>query len=136
MRVFKDLDLVEQLGSGIPRVLRFYSKNCFQFSDNFLRVVLPSAQPVYQSSPQDTPQDTPQDLQKLLILMDQPYTRTELQRKMNLQDREHFRTHYLQSALQLNLIEMTLPDKPNSRNQKYRLTSKGKALKEDLTLPS
>lgn len=55
---------------------------------------------------------------------------------MNLQDREHFRTHYLQSALQLNLIEMTLPDKPNSRNQKYRLTSKGKALKEDLTLPS
>ncbi len=42
IRIFKDLDLVEQLGSGIPRILESYDKNCFKFSDNFLRVVLPS----------------------------------------------------------------------------------------------
>lgn len=41
MRVFKDLDLVEQLGSGIPRILQFYKKESFQFSENFLRIVLP-----------------------------------------------------------------------------------------------
>lgn len=41
MRIFKDLDLVEQLGSGIPRILQFYKKESFQFSENFLRIVLP-----------------------------------------------------------------------------------------------
>jgi ATP-dependent DNA helicase RecG len=30
--------------------------------------------------------------------------------------------------LQMDLVEMTLPDKPNSRLQKYRLTAKGVAL--------
>ena len=38
MRIFKDLDLVEQLGSGIPRILEHYGKESFVFSDNFLRM--------------------------------------------------------------------------------------------------
>ena len=42
MRIFKDLDLVEQLGSGIPRILKHYSKENFKFSENFLRIILPS----------------------------------------------------------------------------------------------
>lgn len=35
---------------------------------------------------------------------------------------------YLRPALELELIEMTLPNKPQSRQQKYRLTQKGKQL--------
>lgn len=35
MRVFKDLDLVEQLGSGIPRILQFYKKESFNFQRIF-----------------------------------------------------------------------------------------------------
>ena len=41
MRIFKDLDLVEQLGSGIPRILQSYDKTCFQFLDNFIRMSFP-----------------------------------------------------------------------------------------------
>jgi len=41
MRIFKDLDLVEQLGSGLPRILRVYPKECFRFTANFLRISLP-----------------------------------------------------------------------------------------------
>ncbi|BDS14713.1 RNA-binding domain-containing protein [Aureispira anguillae] len=41
MRVFKDIRLVEQLGSGVPRILRSYGKECFKFSDNFLRMAFP-----------------------------------------------------------------------------------------------
>lgn len=52
MRIFKDLELVEHLGSGIPRILKAYSKDCFQFSENFLRVTLPSSE---QVTPQVTP---------------------------------------------------------------------------------
>jgi len=38
MRVFKDLDLVEQLGTGIIRILKAYDKNVYEFSDNFIKV--------------------------------------------------------------------------------------------------
>ena len=38
MRIFKDLELVAQLGSGIPRILEHYGKESFGFSDNFLRM--------------------------------------------------------------------------------------------------
>ena len=38
MRVFKDLDLVEQLGTGIIRILKVYDKNVYEFSQNFIRV--------------------------------------------------------------------------------------------------
>jgi predicted HTH transcriptional regulator len=43
MRVFKDVGLVEQLGSGIPRILESYGKECFQFSENFLRMTFPTS---------------------------------------------------------------------------------------------
>lgn len=38
MRVFKDLELVEQLGTGIIRILKSYDKDVYEFSDNFIRV--------------------------------------------------------------------------------------------------
>jgi len=41
MRIFKDLNLVEQLGSGMTRILRAYNRDVFQISNNFIKVVLP-----------------------------------------------------------------------------------------------
>lgn len=38
IRVFKDVDLIENIGSGILRILKAYDRNCFIFMDNFLRV--------------------------------------------------------------------------------------------------
>ena len=37
MRVFHDLDMVEQLGSGMRRILRAYDENSFSFTDHFMR---------------------------------------------------------------------------------------------------
>lgn len=42
MRIFKDLGMVEHLGSGIPRILKAYSEKCFQFTENFLRMTFPN----------------------------------------------------------------------------------------------
>lgn len=39
MRVFKDLGLVEQLGSGMSRILQSYDCNIFEISDHFIKVV-------------------------------------------------------------------------------------------------
>jgi predicted transcriptional regulator len=52
-------------------------------------------------------------------------SRESLQVALGLQDRKSFRQRYLKPALDEELIEMTLADKPNSRLQKYRLTAKG-----------
>ena len=41
--------------------------------------------------------------------------------KLNLSHRPTFRKNYLNPALTAHLIERTIPDKPNSRLQKYRL---------------
>ena len=41
IRIFKDLDMVEQLGSGVPRILEYYDKACFKFSENYLRMTFP-----------------------------------------------------------------------------------------------
>lgn len=38
MRVFRDLDLVEHLGTGIRRILKKYDKNIFHFFPHFIRV--------------------------------------------------------------------------------------------------
>lgn len=45
MRVFKDVGLVEQLGSGMSRILRFYDKSIFEISDHFIKVVFPFSAP-------------------------------------------------------------------------------------------
>lgn len=45
MRVFKDVGLVEQLGSGMSRILRFYDKSIFEISDHFIKVVFPFLMP-------------------------------------------------------------------------------------------
>ena len=52
---------------------------------------------------------------------------TELMTALALSHRPNFRKLYLHSALHAGLIEMTIPDKPNSRAQRYRLTAKGQA---------
>lgn len=46
MRVFRDLDYVEHLGSGIPRILEVYGRDAFVVSESFVRVVLPFAKPL------------------------------------------------------------------------------------------
>lgn len=53
-------------------------------------------------------------------------TRGEIQRRLGLSDEKHFRENYQQLAVKLGLIEMTIPDKPRSSKQKYRLTERGR----------
>ena len=44
--------------------------------------------------------------------------------KLNLVHKPTFRKNYLNPALEAKLIERTIPDKPNSKNQKYRKSGK------------
>ena len=44
MRVYKGLGMVDQLGSGVPRILQAYSKACFNFFENYLRMTFPASE--------------------------------------------------------------------------------------------
>jgi predicted HTH transcriptional regulator len=153
MRVFRDLDLVEHLGSGIPRILQHYGKECFTFFPNFLRMTFPAvlelstqdntqvntqdnaqvdAQVDAQVSTQDNTQVSTQVEHLLLCLNLDEKSTLEIANLLNLKDRIGVMRNYIQPALKQGLIEMTIPDKPNSRLQKYRLTVLGKQLKEKM----
>ena len=49
----------------------------------------------------------------------------ELLRHLGLRDRKHLRERYLAPCLAGGWIAMTIPDKPRSRDQRYRLTAEG-----------
>ena len=50
---------------------------------------------------------------------DVPYTATALMAMLGLRSRETLRRNYLHPAIAAGLIGMTMPDKPNSKNQRY-----------------
>ena len=63
---------------------------------------------------------------RLLRAMAGDVTRQHLQEALGLKHEDHFRSAYLQPALRAGLVEMTIPDKPRSRSQRYRLTPAGR----------
>jgi len=124
MRVYRDLELVEQLGSGVPRILESYGKECFRFMGNFIRMTFPASEVI-------TPQVTPQ-VERLLSVFLGEHNRQELQDFLGLSDRKNFREKYLNPAVEVRLVELVNPDNPTSSKQRYVLTASGKRLAEKI----
>ncbi len=88
-----------------------------------------------QDTQHDTQHDTQQDIdhvEQLVAVLTGEMSRASIQAGLELKDRPHFIESYLKPALKAGLIEMTLPDKPTCRHQRYRLTAAGKALAEQI----
>lgn len=60
-------------------------------------------------------------IKRLLECMeyDVPYTAKEIMEQLGLKSKETLRKNYLNPAIDLGLIRMTIPEKPSSRNQQY-----------------
>lgn len=78
-----------------------------------------------QVTPHVAPQVTPQ-VERLLRAIEGEVNRDALQQAVGLKARKNFRQLYLAPAIDAGLIEMTIPDRPRSSKQKYRLTEKGR----------
>jgi len=99
MRVFKDVKLVEQLGSGIQRILKVYDKCIFGFSANFLKVSFPAenvGKDVGKNVGKDVGKDVGEKLQKLndtqkriisLIQSNKDITQAEISEQLNVTTR-------------------------------------------------
>lgn len=137
--MFREIGLADELGSGMRNSYKYtklYSggEPVFTEADAFTTVIPlseaatamvgPINQATPQVAPQDTHQVTPQDLeQRLLRLIDfcnTPRSKREMMDYLGLTDSKNFRERYLVPLLTAEKIEMTIPDKPNSRNQKYK----------------
>lgn len=68
------------------------------------------------------------EVRRLVLVLRGEMKRTEIQAALDLRHENYFREAYLLPALQAGYVEMTIPDKPKSSRQKYRLTAKGSAL--------
>lgn len=71
------------------------------------------------------------EVSRVLKLPVGEWPRQQLQQALGLRDDEHFRKTYLLPAIEAGLMQMTLPHKPRSRNQRYRLTAAGQQWLKD-----
>jgi len=125
---------IERYGTGFVRireVLQDYPEieiSMEEFADFFM-VVLQIRGPSTQATPQATPQAMSEIL-RILRVLEKPLGRQEIQDRLGLQDRKYLRKKYLLPALEAGFIELSIPDKPNSPNQKYLLSEKGRMERE------
>ena len=66
-----------------------------------------------------------ENIDKLIVFCTEARSFGEMLAFMGLTDRTKFRRKYIRPLLEVGIIEQTMPEKPNSRNQKYQLTDKG-----------
>lgn len=126
------------LGSGIPRALREWPRIELiddvagnQFSALAWRPEAEWAPVTGEVTPPVTQPVAPPVAALLALLAEAgELGNAEIRERMQLKDRTHVREHYIDPALMQGLIEMTIPDKPRSRLQKYRLTAQGRAVQD------
>ncbi len=118
---------IEKYGSGFARIyqeLRLFSHISFVIEEiaNGLLVSFIKTGEVTG----EVTREVAGEVMRLLRVCNGDKSRKELQELMALKHEDHFRQSYLLPALESGLLEMTRPDTPKSRLQRYRLTDKGK----------
>ena len=64
-------------------------------------------------------------LKTILDFCRTPQQIADIRKQLNYSDRTKFRRSYIAPLLNEGLLEMTIPEKPNSSKQKYRITQRG-----------
>jgi len=150
----KELNLTEGRGTGIPKILRAIQKNgsplpVFETDED--RTYFVTRFPIHSGALQRiTKEDRAEieragtksgpsrdqvgtksepskdDIQQILSQCNIPQGATDLMMVLTWTNRTKFRNKYLNFLIGEGLLEMTIPDKPQSSLQRYRLTAKGK----------
>lgn len=98
----------------------------FILTDGFVTVIRRKPGKAFEAVGGKVAPEVAPEVEKMLSVMQGEMTRSEIMSALGLSDEKHFREHYQQIGTRLGLIEMTIPDKPRSSKQKYRLTEKGR----------
>lgn len=93
--------------------------DCTIFVEMMMKVILDALKQLDKTD-QVNDQETDQVKFLLECMGSEELSAVQIMERLGLSHRPTFRKNYLHPALDMGLIEMTIPDKPNSRNQKYR----------------
>ena len=122
-------ELIENIGSGVLRILDAYDKSCFKFMEHFLRVSFN-----YKENPfeyEDTAKTKSSKLgskkssklavseEQILQLCKTEKSLKEIAQHFGYKDVYKFKNNYINKLIEQDKLQMTIPDKPKSRNQKY-----------------
>ena len=100
--------------------------NCTPFITFMLEIILDAIRDL-RANDQAGDQVTDQVLRPLAGLQEGPKTATEFMADLGLSHRPTFPNNYIRPAMATGLVEMTRPESPTGKNQKYRLTAHGRA---------
>ena len=76
--------------------------------------------------------DSNPKIRLLIQVLEQEHNNAELLKLIQIKNRDDLRIRFINPLLEAEIIERTIPDKPNSQHQTYRLTEKGRALLKEL----
>ncbi len=138
-KIILQLHISEQTGRGVPAIVEAYGKDIFRFSENNIKVTIPFERienapvnaPVSGTITQVNGENTPvtenttpvvdQDKtvnDRILEYCKEPRGILEIAMYLGYKEKKTVRK-YLSPLLEQGRIAMTVPEKPNSRNQKY-----------------
>ena len=132
--ILLQLHISEKSGRGVPRIVSEYGQQVFEFKDNAIVVTIPFNRLNLGAAPSDTPSVTPPDPpsvtpvvkyndvnetgKRILDYCSEPRNSREILEHLGLKDIKNLRAQ-LKKLLEQGRLARTIPDKPNSRNQKY-----------------
>ena len=133
--LFHRMKYMERRGSGLKKILSEteklpgYTEQMkpeFYSTPSDFRVVLKNINYNLHTTAQDGVQDSVQDerITKLIKFCSVARTRDEIQEHLGISSREYLRRNVLKPLLKTGQLEMTIPDKPNSKYQKYITSQK------------
>ena len=131
--IFLQLHISEKSGRGVPRIVKEYGQEAFEFRDNAIVVTIPfnrldlgtdtqvttqvMTQVMTQGSAQGEEIETSIE-QKIMDFCKEPKSTKEIAAMLGYKERKSA-ARYIRPLLEKGRIAMTIPDKPNSQNQKY-----------------
>jgi len=122
MRVFRDLAIVEHLGSGVPRIVNAYGKEAFEIRDSFIRIVFR-----FTTSQPESGAESGMALRIFGLLKAQPLSKADIAKALGKEKPTRYLNELMKKLITNKQVAYTIPEKPNSRMQQYRLTSLGLA---------
>ena len=134
-KVFREIGLADELGSGMRNTYKYtklYSGGTPEFIEgDVFRTVVPLAPiAVEKVGPQDTTQVTTHVTTHvttqvaILAFCKEPRSKAEIMQHCGYKNAKNFTQNHLRPLLERGQLQMTIPEKPRSRYQKY-LTVQG-----------
>jgi ATP-dependent DNA helicase RecG len=149
-RIFRELALIEQWGSGIRRIFKEAEELGLpelQIMEIGMRIrfIVPLAEPLPLKPPPkaslnksgvesgvgsgvESGVGSDMAMRIIVLLEKEPLAKSEIAKRLGKAKPSRYLNDLMRKLLQVGKVQYTIPEKPNSRLQKYRLTPKGKAV--------